>query len=310
VLATFVIFLREAIEASMIVAILLAYLDRIGQRRHFRDVFLGVGAALVLASAGAVVAYLTIRTYADSRVQTIFETVTYALAACLLTYMTIWMRRHARTISTDLRGRTEAALEGGQRLAIAMLAFQAVGREGLETAVFTLAIVFATHSSRAMGGAIPGLIIGLGIAVAIYHLGKRVNLGRFFNWLGALLIVFAAGLVADTVENLQQLGWVTIGTTPLWDTNGSLSEGSALGDIFHALFGYAGRPTVLQAVAYVTYLALAITVFVRSCQRAGGRARPQAAVLGGRVSGAADSAGNGTLYPEPSEVARPVSPPV
>ena len=91
--ATFVIFLREGIEASMIVAILLASLDRLGQRRHFRDVLAGVVAALVLVAVGGVVAYVTIKTYAGSRGQTIFETATYLLAAAVLTYMTFWMRR-------------------------------------------------------------------------------------------------------------------------------------------------------------------------------------------------------------------------
>ena len=91
-IATLVIFLREGVEASMIVAILLAYLSRSGQRRHFRDVFAGVAAALLLAGGGGLAAYLTIKTYADSRVQTIFETATYLLAAVVLTYMTFWMR--------------------------------------------------------------------------------------------------------------------------------------------------------------------------------------------------------------------------
>src|SRR6202035_5198289 len=95
---TFVIFLREGIEASMIVAILLAYLDRIGQRRHFRDVFAGVAAAFVLITAGGIAPYLLIHRYSGSRTQQIFETVTYVLAAMVLTYMTFWMQRHARTM--------------------------------------------------------------------------------------------------------------------------------------------------------------------------------------------------------------------
>ena len=114
-LATLVIFLREGVEASMIIAILLAYLNRIGRREHFRDVFLGVGAALVLATAGGVVAYYTIRSYDGSRVQTIFETVTYLIAAAVLTYMTFWMRKHARSLSKELRARTDAALDGRAR---------------------------------------------------------------------------------------------------------------------------------------------------------------------------------------------------
>ena len=113
--ATFVIFLREGIEASMIVAILLAALDRLGQRQHFRDVIAGVAAALVLVAIAGTAAYLTIKTYAGSRTQTIFETVTYLLAAVVLTYMTFWMRNHAPNLSAELRSRAEAALDGRAR---------------------------------------------------------------------------------------------------------------------------------------------------------------------------------------------------
>ncbi len=149
-LATLVIFLREGVEASMIIAILLAYLNRSGQRQHFRDVFAGVAAALVLAAAGGVIAYQTIRSYDGSRVQTIFETVTYLLAAGVLTYMTFWMRSHARGLSFDLRARADMAISRGARTGLALLAFQAVGREGLETVVFTLAIAFSTTQRSAI----------------------------------------------------------------------------------------------------------------------------------------------------------------
>src|SRR5664279_5119925 len=133
---TFVIFLREGIEA-----ILLAYLDRIGQRHHFRDVFLGVAAALVLVIGGGVAAYLVIKQYEGSTVQTVFETITFLVAASVLTYMTFWMQSHSRTMSADLQRRSEKALNGKARFGLGLLAFQAVGREGLETMVFTLAIV-------------------------------------------------------------------------------------------------------------------------------------------------------------------------
>src|SRR3984957_4101282 len=187
-LATLVIFLREGVEASMIVAILLAYLNRIGRR----DLFAGVGAALVLATAGGVIVYETIRSYSGSRVQTIFETGTYLLAAGVLTYMTFWMRNHARSLSAELRARTDAALDGRARLGLGLLAFQAVGREGLETVVFTLAIVFSTTTQGALLGAVIGLVISLAIAFFIYRLGHRLNLGRFFAVVGGLLMVFAA----------------------------------------------------------------------------------------------------------------------
>ena len=260
--ATFVIFLREGIEASMIVAILLAALDRMGHREHFRDVILGVAAAMVLMLVGGVAAYLTIRDYAGSRVQTIVETVTYLVAAAMLTYMTFWMRRHAATMSSELRARAAAAMDRRARFGLSVLSFQAVGREGLETMVFTLALVFATSAHGVIIGGVAGLLVALGVAFAIYHLGKRINIALFFKVVGVLLIVFAAGILVDAVENMQQLGWLPFLTHPMWNTGHYLSEDSALGDIFHSFFGYASRPTVGQAVVYVAYLVVTVAAFV------------------------------------------------
>jgi high-affinity iron transporter len=261
-LATLVIFLREGIEASMIVAILLAYLDRLGRREHFKDVFLGVGAALLIATGGGVAAYLTIRSYDGSRVQTIFETGTFLLAAAVLTYMTFWMRNHARSISTELRSKTDAALDGRARWGLALLAFQAVGREGLETVVFTLAIIFSTSTANALTGAVIGLAGALVIAFFIYRLGHKLNLARFFTVIGCLLMIFAAGLLADTVENLQQLGWVRVLDAPMWHTGRILSEDSSFGDVLHSFFGYSDSPTPLQLLVYVAYLAIVIAAFL------------------------------------------------
>jgi high-affinity iron transporter len=263
VLATLVIFLREGVEASMIVAILLAYLNRIGRRDHFRDIFLGVGAALLLAGAGGVVAYETIRSYDGSRVQTIFETCTFLVAAAVLTYMTFWMRNHARNLSKELRSRADAALDGRARWGLALLAFQAVGREGLETVVFTLAIVFSTTPEAAMTGAAIGLAGALTVAFVIYRLGHQIKLSRFFTIIGVLLMIFAAGLVADAVENMQQLGWLPVLTSPMWHTTRFLSEASSIGDVMHSFFGYSDAPTPLQLLMYVGYLAVVIIAFLR-----------------------------------------------
>jgi high-affinity iron transporter len=261
-LATLVIFLREGVEASMIIAILLAYLNRIGRRDHFRDVFAGVAAALVLATAGGVLAYETIRSYDGSRVQTIFETATYLLAVAVLTYMTFWMRRHARSISTELRARTDAALDNRARWGLALLAFQAVGREGLETVIFTLAIVFSASAAGALGGALIGLTCSLAIAFMIYKAGHKLNLSRFFTIIGVLLMVFAAGLLADSIQNMQELGWLPVLTTPLWHSTRLLSEDSAIGDVLHSFFGYSDAPTPLQLVVYVAYLAVAVAIYL------------------------------------------------
>ena len=291
-IATFVIFLREGIEASMIVAILLAYLDRLGLRRHYRDVFLGVAAAMVLVVVGGVAAYLTLKTYAGSRTQTIFETVTYLVAATVLTYMTFWMRSHAATLSKDLRARTDAAINGKARWGLALLSFQAVGREGLETMVFTLAIVFASSVHGVIVGGIGGLVASMAVAVAIYHLGKRLNIGAFFRTVGALLMVFAAGILADAIENLQQLGWLSFLDHPVWNTSGVLSEDSTLGDIVHSFFGYADRPTVLQVTVYALYLLIAVGTFLYLNHR-----RPPSAP---RTTGAASRVGTHGPVPSPS----------
>jgi high-affinity iron transporter len=261
-LAAFVIFLREGTEASIIVAILCSYLDRTGQRRHFREVFVGVGLAAGLATAGGFAAYYTVRSYSGSRVQTIFETATYIVAVVVLTYMTFWMRRHARAMSRDLAARADRALGRKERYGLGLLAFQAVGREGLETAVFTLAIVFATGTHGTLAGAAGGLACALGFSFVVYRAGRRVNLGIFFTTVGTLLMVFAAGLVADTVENLQQLGWIHLLSGHLWDTSRQLSESSSIGDVFHSLVGYADQPTALQLVAYLVYTLSTVTAFV------------------------------------------------
>jgi high-affinity iron transporter len=279
VIPTFIIFLREGIEASMIVAILLAYLKRIGQTQHFRDVFVGVAAAMVLVIVGGVGVYVAIAQYSGSNLQTYFETATYVLAAAFLTIMTFWMHKHARTMAHELQARSDVALSRGNRWGLGLLSFQAVGREGLETMVFTLAIVFANshqaatpvHGDLLLLGGVAGLAAALALAVAMYRLGTRVNLKIFFRVLGVTLMLFAAGLLADAMENLQQLGWVTVGSHVLWNSSGLMSESSSLGDVLHSLLGYADQPTVLQGLVWVLYVVVSVGVFVKL-----GRRRPTA----------------------------------
>ena len=278
---TFVIFLREGIEASMIVAILLAYLQRIDQRRHYRDVFTGVAAALVLTLGGGIAAYFLIRHYEGSNVQTYFETATYLLAAVILTYMTFWMQLHAKGLAKELEQRSDLALTKGKRWGLGLLAFQAVGREGLETMVFTLAIIFASdrqaaspvHGKLLLLGAALGLAVALSVAFAIFKLGAKLNMRRFFQVIGILLMVFAAGLLADAIENMQQLHWLDFGRHVLWNTTGTISEASSFGDVLHSLLGYADRPTVLQAFVWLIYVVVSTIFFVRISKR--GRHHPR-----------------------------------
>ena len=281
---TFVIFLREGVEASMIIAILLSYLGRIGQRRHFRDVFVGVAFAFVLILVGGIAAFLLISRYQGSSVQMYFETITYVVAAAVMTGMTVWMHQHARTMSADLQARSDTALTNGNRVGLGLLAFQSVGREGLETMVFTLAIIFAStrqaatplHGNLLLVGAGLGLAVSLALAFAIYRLGAKVNLKLFFRGLGILLTFFAAGLLVDAVQNLQQMGWLTLGTHVLWHTTG-LSESSNVGDALHSLLGYSDHPTLLQGAVWVLYVGASLLVILGLGRRPGSRRAPVAA---------------------------------
>jgi high-affinity iron transporter len=257
----------EGIEASLIVPILLAALDRLGARDQFRVVLAGVVSALAVALVGGIAAYVTIRTYDGSSVQTIFETSTYLVAAVVLTFMTFWMRDHARTLARDLQQRTAAALSRGARRSLFLVAFQAVAREGLETAVFTLAVVFSTSVRSAGIGAALGIVVALGLAVAIYRLGRRINISALFKVVGALLMVFAAALLVDATENLQRLGWLPVVGHPLWNTGGLLAEGSSLGDVAHSFLGYVQQPNVLELAVWAAYLGIAVTLFLAPRRR-------------------------------------------
>jgi high-affinity iron transporter len=191
--------------------------------------------------------------------------------------MTFWMRGHARSLSADLRARTDAALDGRARLGLALLAFQAVGREGLETVVFTLAIIFSVSAGGALIGAIIGLAGALTIAFVIYRLGHRLNLSKFFTVIGVMLMVFAAGLLADAVQNLQELGWLPVLNSPMWHSGRFLSEDSAIGDVMHSFFGYSDAPTLLQLLTYVGYLAIVIVAYLGLRSRFLSRPRQHAA---------------------------------
>ena len=141
--------------------------------------------------------------------------------------------------------------------------------------VFTLAIVFASTtqaatSARGNGlllGALLGLALSLAIAYVIFKLGRRLNLGLFFRAIGIILMVFAAGLLADAVQNLQELGWLPLLEGTVWNTSRYLNEDSTPGDLVHSLLGYADRPTVLQVIVWVTYVSVATTLFVTRGRR-------------------------------------------
>ncbi len=257
-LATYVLFLREGLEASLIVSILLAVIRQLGQPGQARAIWTGVGLAIFGSILSAVLIFTLVHAYVDTTGQTIFETCTYLLAVLLLTTMTFWMQKHSRSLKQEITRKAAAASSG---FALGLLAFTFVGREGIETAFFTLAFAFQTNGWLLLLGGLLGLLSSLVLCIFIYRLGYRLDYRIFFRVMGILLLFFAAGLLADAVQNMQELGWITIGLTPLWNTAHILSEDSAVGDLLHGLLGYAEAPTILQATLYMLFLTISCGLF-------------------------------------------------
>lgn len=267
-LATFILFLREGIEASLIVSILFAALHQLEQTKQARAVWMGVVLAVLGSLAGGLAIYFTVHEYSDTRFQTIFETGTYIVAVILLTTMTFWMQQHSRTMKKEIIAKASSATSG---FAFGLLAFTSVGREGLESAFFTVAFAFQTNALLLLLGALLGLLVAIGLCTLIYRLGYRLDYRVFFRVMGVLLIFFAAGLLGNAVQNLQALGWLTIGTTPLWNISHILSQESVIGDLLHGIVGYSDTPSRLQGLFYVAYLLVAGGFFIWMTRKPSGR---------------------------------------
>jgi len=257
VLAAALISFREGLEAALIVAIVIGYLVKIGQRGQVRVAWAGVIAA-VLASALVALGITTVGAELEGRAEQIFEGTTMFLAVGVLTWMIFWMRSQARFMKSSLEKEVLAAATSGQTLALFGVAFLAVFREGVETALFLSASAFVADG----GGTLIGAILGLGIAAAmgwfIYASTVRLNVRMFFNVTSVLLLFFAAGLLAHGVHEFQEAGLLPMTIEHVWDTNHILDESSAFGEIMKALFGYNGNPSLLEVISYVTYWVLAL----------------------------------------------------
>lgn len=267
-LGSFLIFAREGIEGTLICAILMTFLAAAGRRDLFRWVLAGAGAAVLVAVGVGLVLWIVTRdAFVGSSSQAWFETVVFLVAVAVLTYMTFWMRRHARTMSREIRDRAAGAVAGGSALALALIAFVTVGREAVETVLFLLAIAYQSSPLQVGLGAAAGLALALVVAFAMYRLGVRVNIGRFFTVLGSLLLLVAAGLLANAVGNLQELRALPGGSMTLWNMSGALPDDQGVGDVLHGLLGYSAAPTLLQLLVWALFLLAGLWLFLRPSPR-------------------------------------------
>ena len=251
-LSALLISLREGTEMAIVVGILLAYLRKIGARGA-GWVWAGVGAA-VAVSLGFLAVLNALGASFEGTTEQVFEGVTMILAAVFLTWMILWMLRNARFLKGELqRGLDDALARGAAHWGLFFLAFFAVVREGVELAL----LLFAAPGEGKLVGAVIGLVIAVVIGVVIYAFGRRIELQTFFRVTSALLILFAAGLVAHAAHEFAEAGVLSAVEGPkLWSTKGFLPDNEGVGSMLRALFGYQDEPTVIELVTYAGYLAV------------------------------------------------------
>lgn len=252
---SFLLSLREGLEAALIIGVLIGVVNKIDRPDLKPAIWSGAASAVVFSLLAAF--FLNwLGAEFEGRAEEIFEGVAMLLAAGLLTWMIFWMRQRAssyqRELETDTR---KAAIKGGQK-ALFVLAFLAIGREGLELALF----LFAASFTATVWSTVIGTLFGLGLSVfigwSLFATTRRLNLRAFFQITSVLLILFAAGLVAHGVHEFNEAGLIPSIIEPVWDTNYLLDEDSTLGQLLKALFGYNGNPTLTEVIAYISYFAL------------------------------------------------------
>ena len=264
--AAFVIALREGIEAALIVSILLAYLKQLGRNDRSKLVWWGTGLAVGL-SAALGTAIFALGADFEGTAEQIFEGLVTLTAVGVLTWMIFWMRRQGARIKSDLQHKVDTALVAGG-LALAALAFFAVLREGVETALFLFAAAEGTAvEGGAVGAQLVGAALGLVLAVVLgfllYRGGIRMNLRTFFKITGAILIVVAAGLFAYSVHELQEAGWFPFLEAHAYDISATLPDDAGIGAVLRGLVGFNADPGVLEVLAWATYLVVVGTLYLR-----------------------------------------------
>jgi high-affinity iron transporter len=254
--------LREGLEAALVVSILIAFLVKTERRSALPFVWIGVSVAVLLSvGIGALITFTTATMTFQQK--EIFGGGMSILAVVFVTGMIFWMRKAARTIAAELRGKMEDALKIGP-LAVVVLSFVAVGREGLETAVF----FYSSVQSAGVGTTEPliGFLIGISIAIALawllYFGAIRFNLGKFFTWTGGLLVFVAAGVLAYGLHDLQEAAVLPGLHTLAFDLGDTVPEASWYGALLKGIFNYSQQTTVLQAIAWVGYVAVVLPLFL------------------------------------------------
>ena len=268
-LATYLIGLREGLEATLVVSILIAFLVKSERRDRLKLVWAGVVAAVVISVIfGWLLSYTETTLLKDYKQQELFEAITSIAAVCFVTWMIFWMRRAARGIAGELRNRLQDALAVGS-LAVGFMAFLAVVREGLET---SLIFYSAVQGANLNGGPLLALIGGVATAIAIgylmYATAVRINLAVFFKWTGVLLILVAAGIFKYGVHDLQESGVLPGIGHVAYHIGSVLDPSTWYATLLAGMFNITPEPTVLEVIAWIAYGVPALILFLWPARRA------------------------------------------
>jgi high-affinity iron transporter len=272
--ATFVITLREAFEAALLLGIVYTYLDKLGARDQYRYVTLGG----ILGAAASVLAGIAITVFSGPLLDIgpdLMGTVVLFVAVVVLTWHGWWMRQHARAVKGDVQRRIEEAGADHRIWVVATIAFVGVFREGAETVLFLWGLMTQTGVTGWAGllGGTLGVATAAVLGWAIFHSGRHVSLRRFFAVTSILLLLVAAGLFSAGIGKLEGFGLLPASPT-LWDTSHLLSDRGVLGGFLGGLVGYRARPSLLEVIAYASYLLVAATLFFGVSGTAASRPRP------------------------------------
>jgi high-affinity iron transporter len=273
-LPTFVIGLREGLEASLIVGIVAGFLGRQGRRDALRQVWIGVIVAVLICIVVGV-ALEIISTDLPQAQQEGLETVIGLFAVAMVTYMVIWMRQHSGDLKGELEGAASAALARGSAFALVAMAFLAVLREGFETAVFLLAAFQASTSPVLAGsGALIGILLAIALGYGIYRGGVKINMARFFRITGIVLVLVAAGLVMTAAHTAHEAGWVNVGQDRVADLSWLVQPGTPISSLLTGMLGIQPYPVTVEVVAWLGYLVALLAYLLWPRRRPGEQRRP------------------------------------
>jgi high-affinity iron transporter len=261
--ATYLIGLREGLEATLVVSILIAFLVKSQRREALPQVWAGVILAVALSVLfGWLLTYTSTTLLDTSAERELFDAVTSALAVVFVTWMVFWMRRAARSIAGQLRSKLTEALAMGS-IAVAVMAFLAVVREGLETAMIFYSAVQGASSDRGpLLALLGGIVTAVGLGIGLYASAVRINLTKFFTWTGVLLILVAAGIFKYSVHDFQEAGVLPGLKTLAFNISGVLDPTTWYAALLSGMFNITPEPSVLETIAWVAYVVPVLVLFL------------------------------------------------